>query len=150
MELYNILNLIINIFIALGTCGAVFVSLGFFKEKEKLEGTYWVYKNFIRVHLTNKSSRNCILEKGSYLWLTMGKDTVELQTMPLENTQIIPSKFSCGIHYAISENTYQSSLYSPEQNVYLYTKQGTLVKLKKGVSSLVSEIKLVEENETKI
>ena len=87
-----------NIFIALGTCGAVFVSLGFFKEKEKLEGTYWVYKNFIRVHLTNKSSRNCILEKGSYLWLTMGKDTVELQTMPLENTQIIPPKFSCGIH----------------------------------------------------
>ena len=90
------------------------------------------------------------MEKGSYLWLTMGKDTVELQTMPLENTQIIPPKFSCGIHYAISENTYQSSLYSPEQNVYLYTKQGTLVKLKKGVSSLVSEIKLVEENETKI
>ncbi|MCD7780312.1 MAG: hypothetical protein LUH05_06535 [Candidatus Gastranaerophilales bacterium] len=147
---YSICIFIINIFIALGTCGAVLISLGLWKRKEKLEGWYWLYPNYIRVHIVNKSNQNCILEKGSYLWITMGKNSAELQTHPLQANEIVPANLSCNIHYTIDDNTYKVMSNANQQELYLYTLKGTLVKLKMGTKGSAVKIKLDEKDETQI
>lgn len=148
MDLYNSLNLIINLFIAIGTCGAVLVALGFFKKKEKIECWYWFYNTLIRVHIINKGTENCYLNKDTCLLFMCNETTGEDRSLPLGHQEIIPAGCEMNIHFYIeNDNHYVRTLRdSNNLTIYLCTDKGTVVKLKKGMNGPICNIEL-KDNE---
>ena len=118
----------------MGTIAVAYLALFPKKPKEKIECWYWLLGSIIRVAVINKSSINCVIEKGIYLLITMGGNG-ELKSEPLEMQEIIPAHLTCNIHYRISENIRRLLLSNPHIEMILYTERGTVVKLKKGMYS---------------
>jgi len=121
---------------ALSAIGTIFASitalwLALREPKEKIEGWYWVYKNCVVVSLTNKSNKNCILDKDSYL-LIATEDVIKLKSLPLKEKKFIPAHFGYSIDYRINDTDY-NYLKKFATNIYLYTAEGTVIKLKKGM-----------------
>lgn len=141
---YNIATFIVNIFIALGTCGAVFIALGFFKRKEKIDGWYWFYDSFIRVEVDNQGKDNCSLHQDTCLLFMRNKTTGEDRSLPLGHQEIIPTGCSMNIHFHIEkDNNYIRSLRdSHNLTIYLCTDKGTVVKLKQGMNGPACKIEI--------
>jgi len=122
---------------AIGAIGTIVVSwLALFpkKDKEIIDCWYWDMGAYLRVNVENKSNVNCILEKDSYLIITMG-DSGELKTKPLRMKEFIPAHSRCNIHYAIDEEVRNVLKADIRVSIFLFTQRGTVVRLKKGFTS---------------
>lgn len=141
---YNLAILIINLFIAIGTCGAVFVALGFFKKKEKIECWYWFYDTLIRVCVINKGTANCVLNKDTCLLFMRNETTGEDRSLPLGHQEVIPAGCEMNIHFHIEKDNHYIRTLRDSNNltIYLCTDKGTVVKLKKGMNGPVCKIEL--------
>lgn len=121
---------------ALSAIGTIFVAyLACFpkKEKERVEGWFWAYDNYLRVCIINQSLINISLEKENSLLVTMGSG-IELSSEILDERIIIPSKMQRNINYIFSENNMIPIKLGHYEGIYLYTERGTVVKLKQGMN----------------
>jgi len=131
---YDFWNLLVNIFIAIGTCGATYFALCPRKEKEILEGFYWIYDNFIIVNITNKGKINCVFDTDSSL-LLMKNETDIVESYEFKNKRIIPPNCTTNFNFTFSQTEYIKTINDFNKlSCCINTKNGTVVKLIKGMS----------------
>lgn len=129
---------------AIGTIIVACIALFPRREREKLNCWYWIIGTYIRVCVENNSKFNCVLEKDSYLIITMGGNG-ELKTKPLQMKEFIPAYSTCNINYVLDETTYNLIKAGAKISLFLFTKKGTVVKLKKGFTGEPEPIKFIKK-----
>lgn len=141
---YNISILIVNIFIAVGTIGAVIVALFPRKVKESVSGTYWFYPNgetsFIRVCIENDGNNDIVLDENCTL-LFMRNKTCEQSSEILGKKVIIPISTKRNLEFLVKDSQYIQLLYKLNNLlVYTYTSNNTIIKLIEGNCDIVESM----------
>ena len=135
---YEIYTLIINIFIALGTCGAVIVSLWMSRpKKERAAGTVsfnFQKKPFVQFNITNKGKENIIFNYNAGILL---KSTGKSEIIELNNTRdngvFIPRKSQKSFLYYLNLTGDGVKMLYGDKNCrfYVYTLSGSPIELKR-------------------
>lgn len=129
---------------AIGTIIVAGIALFPKREKEKLNCHYWIIGKCVRVCVENNSNFNCVLEKDSYLIITMGGNG-ELKTRPLQMKEFIPAHSTCNISYVLDETTYNLIKAGAKISLFLFTQKGTVVELKKGFTGESMPIRFIKK-----
>lgn len=134
----DIWNLIINIFVAIGTCGATWLALYPRKEKEKLEGWYWLYDGNVLINIHNKGNNNVIFDEDVALLFMREKNDIANQSVPLKKKLILPAGCSRNLRFIVNDNEYIKYLKTLSGfSCCIYTSRGTIVKLYRGMENAV-------------
>lgn len=134
----DIWNLIINIFVAIGTCGATWLALYPKKEREKLEGLYWLYDGQAIINIHNKGKNNVIFDEDVSLLFMREKNDIASQSIPLKKKLILPASCSRDLHFVLTDNEYIKHLKAlPGFSCCIYTSRGTIVKLSRGMNDSI-------------
>lgn len=134
----DIWNLIINFFVALGTCGATWLALYPKKEKEILEGWYWLYDGWAIISIKNNGKNNVIFDEDVSLLFMCEKNNIATQSHPLNKKLILPAGCSRNLKFILVNNEYIKHLQSSSNfSCCIYTSQGTIVKLLRGMKGNV-------------
>lgn len=142
----DIWNLIINIFVAVGTCGATWLALYPKKEKETLEGWYWLYDGEAIIHICNKGKSNVIFDEDVSLLFMRDKNDIAGQSIPLKKKLILPAGCSRDLRFILTDNEYLKYLKTLSGfSCCIYTNRGTIVRLSRGMSESVPLIVAEQE-----
>ena len=144
------LNLIINFFVALGTCGATWLVLHPKEEKEKLEGAYWLYDGWAVVHIQNKGKNNVTFDENVSLLFMHHNNDIATRSIPLKKELILPAGCECNLRFGLTENDYVDFLKKKADfSCCIYTSKGTVVKLERGMGDNVP-ITVTEQEKYKL